>query len=86
MFALEDIVCEVAEKIRAYKGPVQDIKHIRGHEESSIDTLAYEWVMGSLQKNFGRFQDKEQFSGKYLCELHELEDLPSREDFYKDLP
>lgn len=79
MFALEDVVREVAEKIRAYKGPVQDIKHIRGHEESSLDTLAYEWAMGSLRKNLGRFHDDDQFKGQYLCELHELEDLPPRE-------
>ena len=79
MFALEDVVREVAEKVRAYKGPVQDIKHIRGHEESSIDTLAYEWVMGSLQKHFARFEGEDKFIGKYLCELHELEDVHSDE-------
>ncbi|MBN2454071.1 hypothetical protein JXB11_00845 [Candidatus Woesearchaeota archaeon] len=78
MFALEDTVRDVAGRIIDYKGPVQDIKHVRGHEESSIDALAYEWMIGALEKNFGRFPDKERFRGKYLFELHELQDLEER--------
>lgn len=75
MFALEDVVKDVSEKILGYKGPVQDTKHIRGHEESSIDTLAYEWMMGSLEEHFGRFSEEDRFRGKYLFELHELQDV-----------
>jgi fructose-1,6-bisphosphatase/inositol monophosphatase family enzyme len=75
LFALEDVVRDVAEKILGYKGPVQDIKHIRGHEESSIDRLAYEWMMGSLENHLDKFPEEERFKGKYLFELHELQDI-----------
>lgn len=37
LFALEDVVRDVAEKILEFRGPVQDTRHIKGHEESSID-------------------------------------------------
>ena len=77
MFALEDVVRDVAEKILEYKGPVHDIGHIRGHEESSIDRLAYECTMGSLEEHFSRFSEKNRFKGKYLFELHELQDIES---------
>ena len=75
MLALEDIVSEVAGKILEYKGPVQDTRHIRGHEESSIDKLAYEWMLGSLEEHFGRFPEEKRFKWKYLFELHELQDV-----------
>jgi fructose-1,6-bisphosphatase/inositol monophosphatase family enzyme len=75
MFALEETVRDVGERILEYRGPVRDIKHIRGHEESSIDELAYEWTMGSLEKHLGCFPEKHRFKGKYLFELHELQDI-----------
>jgi len=75
LFALEGVVKDVAEKILEYKGPVQDTKHIRGHEESSIDRLAYEWTFGSLEEHFCKFPEKDRFMGKYLFELHELQDI-----------
>jgi len=75
MFALENVVKEVAEGILEYKGPVSDIKHIKGHEESSIDLLAYKLMMGSLEKHLGSFPDEKRFRGKYLFELHELQDI-----------
>ncbi|MBU0535881.1 MAG: hypothetical protein KKE20_02875, partial [Nanoarchaeota archaeon] len=71
MFALERVVREVGSRILSYKGPIQDTKHVRGHEESNIDVLAYEWMIGSLEKNL----DKDLFMGKFLFELRELEDV-----------
>jgi fructose-1,6-bisphosphatase/inositol monophosphatase family enzyme len=79
MFALESVVRDVAEKILAFKGPVQDTKHIRGHEESSLDRFAYEWTMGSLEEHLSKFPEAYRFKGKYLFELHELQDVESRE-------
>jgi fructose-1,6-bisphosphatase/inositol monophosphatase family enzyme len=75
MLALESVSREVAQKILEYKGSVADTKHIRGHEESSIDVLAYEWMLGSLEEHFCKFEEEERFKGKYLFELHELEDV-----------
>ncbi|MEM7819211.1 MAG: hypothetical protein QXD48_00070 [Candidatus Aenigmatarchaeota archaeon] len=77
MFALENVVRDVAEKILAYNCPIHDIKHIKGHEESAIDKLAYEWMHGALEEHLGSFPDEIKFKGKYLFELHELQDIES---------
>ncbi len=78
MFALEAVVREVGERILEYKGPVQDTRHIRGHEESTLDILAYEWMQGALETHLGRFPEEERFVGEYLFELHELKDVASK--------
>ncbi len=75
MYSLEDVVRDVAEKILKYKGPVKDTRHIRGHEQSNIDVSAYEWMVGSLEEHLGKFPDEIRFRGKYLFELHELQDI-----------
>jgi len=77
MFALESVAREVAGKVSSYKGPIHDIGHIRGHEESNIDRLAYEWMLGALEEHLGRFPEDQRFKGKYLFELHELQDVES---------
>jgi len=84
MFALEEVAKDVGERIVGYTGDVHDIKHIRGHEESSIDALAYEWMMGSLEKNLACLPERERFKGKYLFELRELEDIESEKEDEKD--
>lgn len=75
MFALEEVVADVAGRILSYNGTIVDTKLVRGHEESSIDRLAYEWMLGSLEEKFSRFHKNDRFRGKYLFELHELQDI-----------
>jgi len=80
MFALEDVAREVGQNILNYKGPVEDTKHIRGHEESSIDLFAYTTMIGSLEKHLASFTKEDRFKGEYLFELHELQDLVSEKE------
>jgi fructose-1,6-bisphosphatase/inositol monophosphatase family enzyme len=75
MFALEDIARTVGEKILGYKGHVYDTRHVHGHEESSIDIMAYEYMMGALEERMIKFPEEARFIGKYLFELHELQDI-----------
>lgn len=80
MFALGEVVREVGTKILNFDGDVQDTRHIRGHEESTIDRYAYEWMLGSLEDHFSVFREEEQFTGTYLFELHELQDIKEEGD------
>lgn len=75
MFVLDDVTRDVGRKILDYNGHIEDTRHVRGHEESNIDILAYEWIQGALEKNFGRLPESKRFRGKYFFELHELQDF-----------
>ena len=80
MFALEQVVREVGIQVLAFNGRVHDTQHIRGHEESSIDSLAYQLAIGAFQRHFAE-SGTDKF--KYLFELRELQDeSPSSDGKY----
>jgi len=79
LFALEDVVREVGEKVLGYSGIVEDTQHVRGHEESSVDRVAYSYMHESLENHLGKIPKEDRFKGSYYFELHELQDIPGDE-------
>jgi fructose-1,6-bisphosphatase/inositol monophosphatase family enzyme len=79
-FALGNAAHSVGELVMDYRGEVRDVQEKRGHEESTVDVLAYHHMLGALESEFSKIPHNLRFGGKYRFEIHDFVDLNSCDD------